>query len=287
MSGVLLRVQELLDYLNPSERRVAEYILENSGSIVGQPVAELAEKSGTNKAAIIRFCKSIGCSGYRDFTFQLAAELAVSRSETDEEYTDINIGDSVDTILKNVCFNNVKAIEDSYTLVKAADVSRAAELLIRASRIDFYGLGASWIVAQDAQYKFMRINKNCTAYADPHVQLTSAANLSPDDVAVAISWSGETRDIIEAARRAKECGAAVIAVTRCGKSHLVEYADVVFSLTSPETTIRCGAMSSRTAQMTMIDILFSCVVSRDYKNVRRYLERTRPVGPSKRFEEER
>ncbi len=286
VTGLLLRVEQMLEYLSPAERRIAEYILKNSGSIVGQPVAALAEHSGSNKATVIRFCKAVGCNGYRDFTFQLAAELAISRSEYDSKYTDINIGDSADTILKNVCLNSVKAIEESYSLLKSREIEKAVELLIRAPRIDFYGIGASWIVAQDAQYKFMRINKNCTAYADPHLQMTSASNLSEKDAAVAISWSGETRDVIDAARQAKENGATVIAITKCGKNHLSEFADVVFSLVSPETSIRCSAMSSRIAQMTMIDILFSCMVSMDYQRVRPCLERTRPIGPSKRLDQD-
>lgn len=281
-----MRVRELREYLNPTGQKIAEYILQNSKDIVGQPVSVLAQNSGTSKSAVVRFCKSIGCSGYRDFVFQLAAELAVTKSRKDSEYTDVNIGDNVGSILKNICLNNVKAIEDSCRLLNVDDVTRAVGLLIQTKRIDFYGSGASWIVAQDAVLKFARINKFCTAYADPHMQATSAANLSPGSIAIAISWSGETKDVIEATRNAKKSGAKIMTITHCGKNHLIPYADIAFTLSSPETSIRCGAMSSRVAQMTMIDILYSCVVSRDYQNVCKYLERTKPVAPSKRFERE-
>ena len=113
-------------------------------------------------------------------------------------------------------------------------------------------------------YKFMRINKYTTAYGDPHLQLTSAANLGKNDVAVAISWSGETKDTLMAARLAKESGAAVISITRYGNTSLESFSDIHFGLSAPEATIRCGATSSRMAQLNMVDMLFYCIVNQHY-----------------------
>lgn len=138
------------------------------------------------------------------------------------------------------------------------------------------------MVAQDAQQKFMRINKRATAYSDPHLQLSSAASLTPADVAIALSWSGETQEVLKAAKLAKQNGAFVVAITRYGRVSLAEIADVHFGLSAPEMAIRSGAMSSRIAQMTMIDILFSCVVSRHYQETMPHLERTRQVVRSVR-----
>ena len=153
----------------------------------------------------------------------------------------------------------------------------AADKLFRAQRVDLYAMAASNLVAQDAQQKFMRINKRVTAYSDPHLQLSSASTLTPSDVAIALSWSGETREVLEAAELAKLNGAFLIAITRFGKVSLASYADVHFGLSAPEMAIRSGAMSSRIAQMTMIDILFTCVVSHHYQETAPYLERTRQV----------
>ena len=276
MAGIILRVTELLEFFNPSERKVAAYILDQQQKVVGMTVGELAEQSQTNKATIIRFCKKVGCSGYRDFSIQLAAELAVTQNHSqEEEYTDVRVGDDIGSIMKNVCANNVRAIEDSLLLLDSAVVQQAVDMLIAAHRVNVYGIGASGVAAQDMQQKFVRINKNCAAYEDSHMQLTSAANLNPGEVAVILSWSGETKEMIEVAKMAKKNQAGIITITRYGQNPLCEYADVKLFLSSPETSIRCGAMSSRIVQMTMIDILFSCLVSQDYHNVRRYLERTR------------
>lgn len=132
-------------------------------------------------------------------------------------------------------------------------------------------------MAQDAQQKLMRINKRVTAYSDPHLQLSSASTLTPSDVVIALSWSGETREVLEAAELARRNGAFIIAITRFGKVSLEALADVHFGLSAPEMAIRSGAMSSRIAQMTMIDILFTCVVSRHYNETIPYLERTRQI----------
>lgn len=276
MTGVMLRLDQSIGNLSPSESKVAEYILKHSEDVVGLSVEELASRSGSSKAAVMRLCKSLGSKGYRDFSIGLAAELAVSQSNGNtEEYTDVNVGDDVGTIARNVTGRNEKALENSLILVETDDLQLAADWLYHAKRIDFYGLGESAIVAMDAQYKFMRINKNATAYGDPHIQLTSAANLGENGVAVAISWSGETKEVVETAQMARHSGAKVIAISRFGQTSLAKNSDICFGLSAPEVAIRCGAMSSRIAQMNMIDIIFSCVVSQNYHEVKDYLERTR------------
>lgn len=276
MTGVMLRLSQSVQDLSPSEGKVAKHILESPEDVVGLSVEELAGKSGSSKAAVMRLCKSLGCKGYRDFSIGLAAELAVNHNNGGPgEYTDINVGDDVDTIARNVTMRNGRALENSLSLVEPEKLQRAVDWLYHANRIDFYGLGESAIVAVDAQYKFMRINKNATAYSDPHIQLTSAANLGERGVAVAISWSGETKEVVETAQMARQSGARVIAVTRFGQTSLAKNSDICFGLSAPEVAIRCGATSSRIAQMNMIDIIFTCVVSQNYHEVKDYLERTR------------
>lgn len=276
MAEILVKLNEMMDGFAPSEKKVAKYIAENLDNVLGLSVEELSNRSGASKAAVIRFCKTIGFKGYRDLSIQLAAELALYQNDgSNEEYTDINVGDDVETILRNVSHHNVKAIEDTLLLTDVSQVQQAVELLRNAERIDFYGVGASAIVAQDAQNKFMRINKYATAYRESHLQLASAVNLGTSGVAVAISWSGETKDVVEAAKLAKESGAAVIAITQYGTTTLAKYADIHFGLSAPEATIRCGATSSRIAQLTMIDMLYYCLVSQNYSKYKVYLERSR------------
>ncbi|RKJ38658.1 MurR/RpiR family transcriptional regulator [Acutalibacter sp. 1XD8-33] len=272
-------MNQILEDLPVSERKVARYVSDNLDSMVGLSVEELALRSGSSQAAVVRFCKKVGCKGYRDFSIQLVSELAVAQRANvgKSAYSDIRAGDKAGNVIRKVCHHNIQAIEDTLSLMEPEQVEIAADKLFRAQRVDLYAMAASNLVAQDAQQKFMRINKRVTAYSDPHLQLSSASTLTPSDVAIALSWSGETREVLEAAELAKLNGAFLIAITRFGKVSLASYADVHFGLSAPEMAIRSGAMSSRIAQMTMIDILFTCVVSHHYQETAPYLERTRQV----------
>ena len=279
MAGIVLKLNQILDELPASEQKVAKHVADNLDAVVGLSVEELATRSGSSQAAVVRFCKKLGCKGYRDFSIQLVSELAVAQqgNADRQQYTDIRAGDHVHNVIHTVCHHNMQAIEDTLSLIDPEQVELAAEKLFHANRIDLYAMAASNLVAQDAQQKLMRINKQVSAYSDPHLQLSSASTLTPADVVVAMSWSGETREVLQAAKLAKKNGAFIIAISRYGKASLKAFADVHFGLSAPEMSIRSGAMSSRIAQMTMIDILFSCVVSRHYNETVPYLMRTRQM----------
>ena len=279
MAGVVLKVNQMLEDLPVSERKVARYVSQNLDNMVGLSVEELAGRSGSSQAAVVRFCKKLGYKGYRDFSIQLVSELAVAQRVNVHRagVSDILAGEKAGNVIRKVCHHNIQAIEDTFSLVEPEQVELAADKLFHAQRVDLYAIAASNLVAQDAQQKLMRINKRVTAYSDPHLQLSSASTLTPSDVVIALSWSGETREVLEAAELARRNGAFIIAITRFGKVSLDALADVHFGLSAPEMAIRSGAMSSRIAQMTMIDILFTCVVSRHYNETIPYLERTRQI----------
>ena len=284
MHGCLLKVREIYSYLTPSEQKVAGYILNYPEQSVGLSIVELADLSGASKAAIIRFCKTLGFDGYREFALKIATDIAVSmENEQDDGYTDIQVGDDLETLIRNVSHNNKKSIDDTLEVLDAEEMRRAIEVLHVAGRIDFYGVGASGIIAQDAQQKFMRINRYANAYTDTHLQATAATLLSPGDAAVFISYSGETRDIIDTHSLAKKAGATTIAITRYGNSTLSGKADIRLHISSPETSMRSAASSSRIAQLNIIDILFTGIATLDYPKIKKYLDRTGNIKAFKRF----
>jgi len=282
MPGLLLKIKESLNAMSPSERKVANYILNNTDEAVGLFIGELAERCGTSKASVIRMCRTLNYDGYREFAIALASDVA-SEKPDDGAYTDIRAGDDLDTIIKNVCHNNKKSIEDTYKVLNSKDVEKAIQILHKARRILFFGVGASGLIALDAQQKFIRINKNAWAYTDQHMQATSAANLSKNDAVVVISYSGETADIIESVKVARESGATIISITKYGVSTLSEISDINLFLSSPETTMRSGAMASRIAQLTIVDIIFTGVASLEYPYIKKYLDRTKLVTSKNKY----
>ena len=284
MHGCLLKIKESISSLTPSEQKVAGYILKYPEQSVGLSIVELAGRSGASKAAIIRFCKTLGFDGYREFSIKMASDIAVSKeNEQDSGYTDIQAGDDLETLIKNVSLNNKKAIDDTLEILDYDEVRKAIDVLHNAERIDFYGVGASGIIAQDAHQKFLRINRHTNAFVDSHLQATAATLLSSADAAVFISYSGETRDIVETHSFAREAGATTIAITKYGSSTLSEKADICLHISSPETSMRSAAGSSRIAQLNIIDILFTGIATLDYPVIRKYLDRTRTIRSLKRF----
>ncbi|CAH8717492.1 MurR/RpiR family transcriptional regulator [Paenibacillus thiaminolyticus] len=279
--NILIKIRDMKDSLTPVERVVAEYVLANLEEIPHLSIKSLAQLTKTSDASVLRFCKTMGYTGYRSFIVSISASLGSMEDEQKDQYTDIQPGDDLNTIISNISRNNSKSIEDTLCVIDRKEIERAVKVLRESRRIVFFGIGASGLVGIDAEQKFSRINKICHAYTDGHSQLTAATLLEKNDVAIFISNSGNTADILDALDIAKKNGACIIAITKYTKSPLAENAHIVLSISTPEITIRSGAMGSRIAMLTVIDILFAGVASAEYKHVKKYLTKTHNILASK------
>ncbi|WNQ11996.1 MurR/RpiR family transcriptional regulator [Paenibacillus aurantius] len=276
MNGGLVRLKELYQDLKPSEQIAASYILQHPERMLQLSIAQLADESGSSQAAIVRLCKSMGVTGYQNLKLMVAGDLQQGQTSLNGSgYQEIRPGESVENIIASVAGNNMQSIQDSVKVLDPAVVRQAIEALDRAQRIFFYGIGASNLIAMDAQQKFMRISKTALAFADPHVQLTASVSLGKRDVAVGISYSGETKAVIAALRSAREQGAETVSITKFGNTTLSGYADYPLFISSTEHEIRSGAMASRIAQLNVIDILYLGVASRNYNYAVQQLELSR------------
>jgi DNA-binding MurR/RpiR family transcriptional regulator len=275
MNGGLVRLREILNAITPSERKVADFIIQDPHRIIGMSVAQLSQESGGSQAAVIRLCKSAGFKGYQELMLKVVGDLQDESSHVG--YQEFTREDSIAQIIENVSNNNIQSIRDTLKVMTVKDVEKAVEALQRAKRIYFYGIGASNLIAIDAQHKFMRINKTCLSYSDTDLQLISSVMLEKDDVVVGISYSGETQTIIECLKRARELGATTISITRYGSTTVSQLADIPLYISSTETEIRSGATSSRITQLNMIDILYLGVASREFDKSVSYLEKSRSV----------
>ncbi|RJE86081.1 MurR/RpiR family transcriptional regulator [Paenibacillus sp. 1011MAR3C5] len=280
--NVLIKIRERKDSLTPVERLVAEYILANKEEIPHLSIKSLAQASKTSDASVLRFCKTMGYNGYRSFIVSISASLGSMDEDSGDQYTDIQPGDELMTIISNISRNNMRSIEDTLSVLDRSAVERAVLALRTSKRIIFFGIGASGLVAQDAEQKFTRINMMCHAFLDGHSQLTAAALLTKDDVAIFISNSGDTIEILDSLEIAKKNGAHIVAITKYGKSELSSRADTLLSISTPEISIRSGAMGSRIAMLTIIDMLFAGVASADYQQVKKYLSKSRSIIANKR-----
>jgi DNA-binding MurR/RpiR family transcriptional regulator len=259
LSGILAMLQETIEKLHPKERRVAQYVLEHVEEVSGLGITELARNSGVSTATVSRFCKIFHFVNFSDFKMKLSAELALLPKA--ESYQDIVAGNPLSVIVGAIEANHIRSITDTTRILDLKKLEQAREALSSADCIDIYGVATSGIVAADFYQKLVRIGKKAAYFTDPHMQITSASHLTNRDTVLAISYSGETPETVDALRCAKENGATTISLTKFGANTLAGLADIQLFTSSLEEGMRRGDMASRIAQLHVIDILFTGLVS--------------------------
>ncbi len=278
MTTVEILIQNMYPQLSKTEKLAADYLMRNIDHVFRYPLAVLAERSGTSQGAWVRLCKAIGFDGLKDLKTTLFKEIKSSATEnspaTEYQFIDIQSHENLTSVANNVCGCSIRAIEDTLKLFDEKALEKAVKKIKVAGRVAIFGINASSIVASDLYAKFLRIRYPALYNPDYHVSLTIAANLTPNDVAIFISYSGETPDTLKILNLAKKQGAFIIAITRPGGNIAANNSDVNLFVNSPQTDKRSGAMSSRLAQFVMADILFTAIVNQDYDRTECYLENT-------------
>jgi DNA-binding MurR/RpiR family transcriptional regulator len=277
----LVRIRSLLPGLARAEQRVAKVVLDNPGSVARRSITEVADAAGTSETTVTRFCKAIGVGGYPELRIALAADTARTEVRAERDLGgEIGPDDDLAHVVTKVTFADARAVEETADQLDVATLRQVVDVIAAAGRVDVYGVGASAFVALDLQQKLHRIGRVSFAWNDTHIMLTSAAVLGSGDVAVGISHTGATTDTVEALRTARQHGATTVALTNFPRSPITEVADLVLTTAARETTFRSGAMSSRIAQLTVIDCLFIGVAQRHLPTAMGALEATRDaVGP--------
>ncbi|WP_028205207.1 bifunctional transcriptional regulator/glucokinase [Paraburkholderia nodosa] len=250
-SAVFERIRQMRDALTPAERRVADLALNHPRSIINDPIVDIARKADVSQPTVIRFCRSLGCQGLSDFKLKLATGLT---GTIPVSHSQVHLGDTATDFGAKVLDNTVSAILQLREHLNFEQVENAITLLNGARRIEFYGLGNSHIVAQDAHYKFFRFGIPTIAYGDLYMQAASAALLGKGDVIVAVSKSGRAPELLRVLDVAMQAGAKVIAITS-SNTPLAKRATVALETDHIEMRESQLSMISRILHLLMIDIL--------------------------------
>jgi glucokinase len=250
-SAVFERIRQMRDALTSAERRVADLALNHPRSIINDPIVDIARKAEVGTSTVIRFCRSLGWPRLSDFKLKLATGLT---GTIPVSHSQVHMGDTATDFGAKVLDNTISAILQLREHLNFGQVERAIDLLNGARRIEFYGLGNSNIVAQDAHYKFFRFGIPTIAYGDPYMQAASAALLGKGDVIVAVSRSGRAPELLRVLDVAMQAGAQVIAIT-ASNTPLAERATVALEKDHVEIRESQLSMISRILHLVMIDIL--------------------------------
>lgn len=274
MKSVLVRLREYHNQASITEKPIIAYILKNSKETSAMTIYQLAEQTFSSPSSVIRMCKKNGFEGYKDFTKALIYELAVREHSQSEEKKEITKADSIEDIVDKVTYKNIISLEDTKSMIDVDVINSCIQLLRTCKNVCLFGMGSSLLVAKDAQLKFMRLDKRCTVNDDWHVQLLTARYMSPEDLGIILSYSGQTIEMIECAKAMKENGVKLISITRYGVSPIVELCDYNIFVAANEAIVRSGAMSSRISQLNIIDILYSGYVNTQFEKSLEQISKT-------------
>lgn len=255
----ILQIKSQYNTFNETERKIADYILNNTKDLIYSTISQVAEKLQVSDATIFRFCKKINLKGFQELKITLATELteALDNNYANEQ---ISENDNEQTIVSKVFKANITALNDTLLSVDPALIEKAANTILASDQIVFYGNGGSGIVAMDAHHKFLRTGLKVSVYTDNHLQLMSIAQLTKKDAIVIVSHSGSNLNMINLLNIAKENGIKTIAITSFSKSPVGEKADITLNAISQETGHQFEAFASRIAHLTIIDSLYMSVV---------------------------
>ncbi|MCA6125766.1 MurR/RpiR family transcriptional regulator [Bradyrhizobium sp. WSM 1704] len=255
VNAVLSRIRELQPDLPPKAGQIAARIIGQPESFIHMSITEVAEACDVSEGTIVSFCRRVGVRGFQELKILLARDLIEPVQLIQEN---LHQGDDPATVTDHIFAAHAASLHETRRLLSMESLAQATSLLNEAQRIEIYGIGSSAPVAQDLSYRLLQLGLAANAVVDSHVQAVSAGMTGPTVATVTVSHSGSTVETVLATQLAREAGARTIGITRLGKSPLAAHCDVLLYTVANETRYRPEAMSSRVAQLAIIDTLVSC-----------------------------
>jgi len=249
----IIKIKSVYDTLSDSEKRIADYFYDHLEEIIHLSVTETAKATKTSEATVVRTCKKFGYEGFYDFKITAAQEIANPVKTIFEEAEE---EDDCYTIFQKKVGNAISTLQYTARVLNKEQLEKAVAAILSANKIIVLGSGNSASVALDAAHKFMRAGLNSVAYSDAHMQIMASVNAAKGDVVMGISHSGSSKDVVDALRVAKKQKATTIAITNYNRSPITEISDITLHTASEETKYHIVALSSRIAQLTIVDTLY-------------------------------
>ena len=255
MAGIIVKIGALRDNLPDAEKQVADYISEKPEKAGFQSISDLAESTNVSVASVSRLSKKLGYSNYKELRMDLAQEIFPEES-LGGMFESIKTSDTEQQITEKVFSGNIKSLEDTFKILDIKSLKKAAGKISDAKRLVFFGIGSSGHICKDAALRFSLLDIQAESYSDSQEIIIQALRLTKDDVVVGISHSGRSQITVEALKMAKDGGTTTIGVSNYLESPLDKYSDLFFCTSFAENRVKVAALSSRLAQMCLLDALY-------------------------------
>jgi RpiR family transcriptional regulator, carbohydrate utilization regulator len=255
-SGIMDQIHVRYNEFSPTDRRIADWFLKNANDATLLTISEIADHCGVSEATIFRFCRQFGANGFREFRHILTREVACLPVVRDriESHEDIDISDDIFSVAQKVTWANIESLYESLDKLDCVEVDKAVNALIAAKHINIYGEGSSGVIADDAEYRLLRVGLPVQHYTS-HMAYVTSALLTTQDATIAISHSGRTREMVESQRIAKDAGAKTICITSFPGSPLAEASEIKLIVAASQRLFAAESIPWRIVQLTIIDIL--------------------------------
>ncbi len=262
-ANIVLQIQSTYNQLTRTEKKVADYVLQNKNKVLYMSITDLADACKVGDTSVYRFCRTLGLDGYQQFKMKLSISLP------EHELLDEEDEEKEESTASRIMESHMNAIRESYLLLSPEKLDRLVEMIDESEKVYFFGIGDSLLTAEEARNKFLRITSKVACLTDPHMQSMAASMATERDLIVIISYSGSTKDNIHVAKIAKRAGAKIACITHYKKSPLTAYSDVTLLCGAEEAPLEGGSMSAKMGQLYLIDLLYQEYYARNYEKSRK------------------
>jgi DNA-binding MurR/RpiR family transcriptional regulator len=280
IENVLTRLRIRRESLSRSAQRIADYVIRHPDAVMRMSVTELADATDASEGSVINFCRQLEMTGFQQLKLSLAQDTVQPVQFIQE---DLARNDNPEQICRKIFSAGIQALRDTLSVLDPQSLEAAVKLLRQARRIEVYGIGSSAPIAEDAYFRMLRIGLEAKVVTDSHMQAISASRTGPEVTVLTISHSGATHETIASTKLAHAAGAKTVIITNYARSPLQAFADVVLFTMARETKFKTEAMTSRIAQLCVVDALIAALALADYDRATTTLRQTFDVLSIKRF----
>ena len=272
---IVLRIKEEYRKLTKSEKKVADYFIENYKDAINESTQAIAVATDTSPATVIRFVKTLKFDGLQQLKLAIAADMDSQKPDITDEI--IHQKDGLSEIVEKNKRNLINSIERLYALMDLELIEKSVDAIDSAKKVYLFGVGASGIVCYDINYKLSRIGKDVVFNNDIHLQLVNLNFITKEDACVCVSYSGNTKETVLVAEIAKKAGAKTVGICCYGRNELSKICDITLRVPHDERELRLGAISSRNTTLTLLDTIYLAITHRHYPDVLNDIESTRDL----------